>query len=222
MDEDLLSEVLVECKGIMVQMDADLAAITKSGSTPALLKQVLRGAVSIKGSSGFLELKRLESMTIALEKICEALINEKIKISDNLKNLIVQVVGVIKNILSELESKKREPEGDDTALINKITAVLDGKPIQEEAPKEEVVKKEIVKEEVVKKEIVKEEVVKKEVVKEEVKKVAEEEKEVVGYAAINTKTEWIDPTPANCVVIDILNLSADEINKAISKALRDI
>ena len=129
MEEDLLPEFLVECSEIMTKLDGDLVTLEKSGQNPALMNEIFRGIHTIKGSSGFFELKRLESVAHAAENILDKMRQGTLKATNDSTNLIFQAVDVIKKILDELETQKKEPAGDDSVLIGKIKAVLEGKPI---------------------------------------------------------------------------------------------
>jgi chemotaxis protein histidine kinase CheA len=67
--DDLLSEFLAEAlEGIEV-LDAELVTLEQNPNDPALLGSIFRVLHTIKGTSGFLDLPRLESVAHAGENI---------------------------------------------------------------------------------------------------------------------------------------------------------
>ena len=197
-------------------MDADLALLKSSGQTPAVMKSLTMSVQAIKGSCMFLELHRLEKLTDAGDKIINKLVQGELKSTDEPIAMLFQVADAIKFNLNELQANKKEPEGDDAALISKIDAVLEGKPAEPAPVAEEKPAKPAVSAEDALKKLLGMKAAAKEVPVEVpapvVQQVVEEPPQPVVIPQADTKKR---------VVIDMLNWTTEQINEKISEAMKN-
>ncbi len=130
--DDLLSEFLAEAvEGIEV-LDAELISLEQNPNDPALLGSIFRVLHTIKGTSGFLDLPRLESVAHASENILGKFRDGDLEVTPHAVTLILEAVDAIKVLVSAIGETGTEPAGDDAALIAKLNAWADGETQAEE------------------------------------------------------------------------------------------
>lgn len=124
--DDLLGEFLSEAlEGIEV-LDAELISLEQNPNDPALLGSIFRVLHTIKGTSGFLDLPRLESVAHAGENILGKFRDGELEVTPPAVTLILESVDAIKVLVGAIGETGAEPEGDDAALIAKLNAWADG------------------------------------------------------------------------------------------------
>ncbi len=124
--DDLLSEFLSETlEGIEV-LDAELVSLEQNPNDPALLSSIFRVLHTIKGTSGFLDLPRLESVAHAGENILGKFRDGELEVTPAAVTLILEAIDAIKVLVAAIGETGTEPEGDDAALIDKLNAWAEG------------------------------------------------------------------------------------------------
>jgi two-component system chemotaxis sensor kinase CheA len=124
--DDLLSEFLAEAlEGIEV-LDAELVTLEQNPNDPALLGSIFRVLHTIKGTSGFLDLPRLESVAHAGENILGKFRDGELEVTPTAVTLILESIDAIKVLVAAIGETGAEPAGDDAALIAKLNAWAEG------------------------------------------------------------------------------------------------
>ena len=124
--DDLLAEFLAEAlEGIEV-LDAELVTLEQNPNDPALLGSIFRVLHTIKGTSGFLDLPRLESVAHAGENILGKFRDGELEVTPTAVTLILASVDAIKVLVATIGATGSEPKGDDSELIAKLNAFAEG------------------------------------------------------------------------------------------------
>ena len=124
--DDLLSEFLAEAlEGIEV-LDAELITLEQNPNDPALLGSIFRVLHTIKGTSGFLDLPRLESVAHAGENILGKFRDGELEVTPAAVTLILEAIDAIKVLVAAIGATGAEPQGDDGVLIAKLNAWAEG------------------------------------------------------------------------------------------------
>lgn len=124
--DDLLSEFLAEAlEGIEV-LDAELITLEQNPNDPALLGSIFRVLHTIKGTSGFLDLPRLESVAHAGENILGKFRDGELEVTPPAVTLILASIDAIKVLVAAIGETGAEPAGDDAELIAKLNAFAEG------------------------------------------------------------------------------------------------
>lgn len=139
--DDLLAEFLAEAlEGIEV-LDAELVTLEQNPNDPALLGSIFRVLHTIKGTSGFLDLPRLESVAHAGENILGKFRDGELDVTPAAVTLILAAIDAIKVLVAAIGATGAEPKGDDAELIAKLDAFAENGGVTEDTgePQAEVV-----------------------------------------------------------------------------------
>ncbi len=124
--DDLLSEFLTETGEGLTTLDVELVKLEQNPNDSELLGNIFRLMHTIKGTCGFLGLPRLESVAHAGENIMNKFRDKELSVTPTGVSLILECLDQIRDILQTLEATEKEPEGDDTDLINRLNAHAEG------------------------------------------------------------------------------------------------
>ena len=67
--DEILAEFILEAREIIDRLDVDFVRLEENPSDQALVGNIFRGLHTLKGSSGFFSLKRLEKLSHAGESL---------------------------------------------------------------------------------------------------------------------------------------------------------
>src|ERR1043165_7300925 len=124
--DDLLSEFLTETSENLAVLDVELVKLEQNPNHMELLGNIFRLVHTVKGTCGFLGLPRLESVAHAGENILGKLRDGELVASPEAATSFFECLGRIRSIMSELEAKGTEPEGEDSELIQRLNAIAEG------------------------------------------------------------------------------------------------
>ncbi len=124
--DDLLRDFLTETVEGLSMLDQELVKLEKSPNDPELLANIFRTVHTIKGTCGFLGLPRLESVAHSGENLLGKFRDGDIEVTPEAVTLILEAFDVIKMIVSTIEETEAEPEGDDSGLISRLDAMVEG------------------------------------------------------------------------------------------------
>lgn len=133
--DDLITEFLTETNESLDELDVDLVNLERNPNDAALLSKIFRVTHTIKGTCGFLGLPRLEKVAHHAENVLGRFRDGDLEVTPGYVTLILESIDRIKQIVSGLEETGAEPQGDDSALIEKLDAVYEGR--DEESPASE-------------------------------------------------------------------------------------
>ena len=121
MDDDLLSEFLTESAEYLEGVETQLVQFERDPTDASLVSSIFRLVHTIKGTSSFLGLNRLQSVAHAAETLIGDL-RDGVPPTQKTVSLILAAIDRIKSIMSAIEGLGAEAEGDDSELIAELEA----------------------------------------------------------------------------------------------------
>jgi two-component system chemotaxis sensor kinase CheA len=121
--DELLNDFLVETTEHLEAAGEQLVLFERDPSNGGAIGKIFRLFHTIKGTCGFLGLSRLENLTHVTESIIGRL-REGVPATPETVSLILTAVDRVKYIVAWLSNTAKEPDGDDTALIEALQANL--------------------------------------------------------------------------------------------------
>ena len=120
--DELLNDFLVETKENLDHLDAELLALDTSPADSGLINAIFRRLHTIKGVCGFLDLRKLESVSHAGETLLGALRAEELEVNDRIINLLLSLCDAIRTIVQTIEETKAEGSQSYDALAAELLA----------------------------------------------------------------------------------------------------
>jgi two-component system chemotaxis sensor kinase CheA len=133
MSDDILNEFIIEAREILDQLDIDFVELEKDPENIPLVSNIFRGLHTLKGSSGFFALKRLEKVSHAGESLLGKIREGQIKLDQQKTTILLQTLDCLREIIEGIESTQKEPLGDDTQLLDNLQALSSGKAISSDS-----------------------------------------------------------------------------------------
>jgi two-component system chemotaxis sensor kinase CheA len=121
--DDLIVEFLSECFENLTVLDGELVRLERDPGDRELLAGIFRIVHTIKGTSGFLGLSRLERLTHAAESVLGRFRDGELRPNADAVTVILATLDRIKLILTGLREAGKEPAGDDDDLIARLETV---------------------------------------------------------------------------------------------------
>ncbi len=125
--DDLIGEFLTETNESLGALDLDMVRLEQNPNDKELISSIFRLMHTIKGTCGFLGLPRLETVAHRAENVMGRFRDGDLKVTPAYVTLIFESFDRIKTIVGGLEATGSEPQGDDSALIEKLDAVFEGR-----------------------------------------------------------------------------------------------
>ncbi len=125
--DDLISEFLTETNESLGALDLDMVRLEQNPNDKDLISGIFRLMHTIKGTCGFLGLPRLETVAHRAENVMGRFRDGDLLVTPDYVTLIFESFDRIKEIVAGLEETGSEPQGDDSALIEKLDAVYEGR-----------------------------------------------------------------------------------------------
>ena len=132
--DDMLNEFIIEAREILDQLDIDFVALESEPDNIGLVSNIFRGLHTLKGSSGFFALKRLEKVSHAGESLLGKIRDGQFQLDQQKTTILLQTLDCLREIIEGIENNSQEPPGDDSGLLAKLSALSNGESISEEAP----------------------------------------------------------------------------------------
>jgi two-component system, chemotaxis family, sensor kinase CheA len=120
MDDRIVEEFLVESLENLDQLDRDLVALESDPTSAEHLQRVFRSVHTIKGTCGFLGFSRLESVAHAGEHLLARLRDRTLQLDLAIADALLALSDALRHIVTTLQEERREPPGDDAALIERL------------------------------------------------------------------------------------------------------
>jgi len=123
MSDDILTEFLLESRENLDQLDRELVALEEDPRNTARLASVFRTVHSIKGTSGFFHLAKLEGVAHAGESLLSKLRDGVIPLEGVRTTALLAMVDAIRRLLVNIETKGAEGDEHFGALIEALSLV---------------------------------------------------------------------------------------------------
>jgi two-component system chemotaxis sensor kinase CheA len=125
-DDDIFREFLVESAENLDQLDRDFVALENDPTAHERLGAIFRTIHTIKGTSGFLGLPKLEALAHAGENVLSKLRDGALLLTPEMTSTLLSMVDGVRRILKNVESSSGEGAEDFEALIASLNAFLKG------------------------------------------------------------------------------------------------
>jgi two-component system chemotaxis sensor kinase CheA len=123
--DDLLKEFLTETNESLDVVDNQLVRFEQEPNNAKILDNIFRLVHTIKGTCGFLDLPRLETLAHAAETLMGKF-RDGMPATGDAVTLILTTIDRIKEILAQLEATQAEPKGTDEDLIDRLHEMAEG------------------------------------------------------------------------------------------------
>jgi two-component system, chemotaxis family, sensor kinase CheA len=117
--DDLLREFLTETNERIDVVDVELVRFEQEPNNAKILDNIFRLVHTIKGTCGFLNLPRLETLTHAAEALMDKF-RDGMPVTAKAVSLVLATIDRVKVLLDELERTQVEKPGDDADLIAEL------------------------------------------------------------------------------------------------------
>lgn len=124
--DEILREFLTESSENLDQVERDLVTLEETPDSRPLLAGIFRNVHTIKGSSGFLGLGKLEKVAHAGESLLSALRDGKLTLDAEMTDALLALVDALRQMLAHIEQTETEMEADFSELIDRLKSVLAG------------------------------------------------------------------------------------------------
>jgi two-component system chemotaxis sensor kinase CheA len=125
LDEEIVQEFLVESHENLDQLDRDLVALERDPGSRPLLASIFRTIHTIKGTSGFLGLGQLESVSHVGENLLSRLRDGLLELDGLRTAALLDLVDAIRRILADLESTGAEGTHDLVGLTERLVTLTE-------------------------------------------------------------------------------------------------
>ncbi|GAB2877611.1 chemotaxis protein CheW [Nocardioides pacificus] len=132
--DEIIQEFLVESYENLDQLDHDLVELEQAPTSKALLSSVFRTIHTIKGTSGFLAMNQLESVTHVGENLLSRLRDGSLTLTPEITSALLDMVDAVRHLLAQIEATGAEGEADHTELVDRLTALQEARPAAEQPP----------------------------------------------------------------------------------------
>ncbi|MFT3710959.1 MAG: chemotaxis protein CheA [Archangium sp.] len=133
-DPDLLRDFLLESREVLQRLDGDFVELEKNPADQARLKEIFRGVHTIKGTSSFLALHRLERLAHAGESLMDRLRSGDLVLDAEMTTALLAMVDGIRAMVSEVECSATDGEDSYDALVQKLLRLAGEAPEESAAP----------------------------------------------------------------------------------------
>jgi two-component system chemotaxis sensor kinase CheA len=130
--DDMLNEFIIEAREILDQLDIDFVALESEPDNIGLVSNIFRGLHTLKGSSGFFALKRLEKVSHAGESLLGKIRDGQFQLDQQKTTVLLETLDCLREIIEGIEQNSQEPIGDDSALLTKLSTLSNGEALAEE------------------------------------------------------------------------------------------
>ncbi|MBS42952.1 MAG: histidine kinase [Nocardioides sp.] len=135
-DAEIVAEFLVESHENLDRLDRDLVELEQQPDSKELLSSIFRTIHTIKGTSGFLALDRLEALTHVGENLLARLRDGRMTMTTGTAGVLLAMVDTVRALLDAIER-----EGSDAApdvpvedVVARLERVLEGEKDEVSAP----------------------------------------------------------------------------------------
>ncbi|MBO4375830.1 MAG: chemotaxis protein CheA [Lachnospiraceae bacterium] len=133
---------LDESKEHLQNLNTQILELEKDSENMDTINEIFRAAHSLKGMAGTMGYKRMQNLTHDMENVFSEVRNNNIKVNSEIIDVVFQCLDALDEYISNIQSSADEGENENTAIIERLNAILNGKSGGGEAPKEEAPKEE--------------------------------------------------------------------------------
>lgn len=123
--KDIESDFISESIQAIEKADNSLIELENNPQDLSKIDEIFRIVHSIKGTSGFFELKKLNSLSNSTENVLSALKNGTININSSVVSLLLESIETLRNIILFFKDNQKEPEDNFESLIDKHKKIVE-------------------------------------------------------------------------------------------------
>src|SRR5271167_2127357 len=123
-ESDIVKDFLIESYENLDRLDRDLVGLEKNPEDKEALAGVFRTIHTIKGTCGFLGFNKLEAVAHVGENLLTRLRDRQLMLTPEITTALLNMVDVVRQMLSQIETAGQEGERDDSVLISTLTRLL--------------------------------------------------------------------------------------------------
>jgi len=120
-DNEIVKDFLVESHENLDRLDRDLADLGRNPKDTKLLASAFRTIHSVKGTSGFLGFKKLESVAAVGENLLSQLRDGQLALNPEIAYGLLSMLDAVHQLLEEVELTGRDGEMDYAELRETLT-----------------------------------------------------------------------------------------------------
>ncbi len=120
-DNEIVKDFLVESHENLDRLDRDLADLGRNPKDTKLLASAFRTIHTVKGTSGFLGFKKLESVAGVGENLLSQLRDGQLALNPEIAYGLLSMLDAVHQLLEEIESTGRDGEMDYAELRATLT-----------------------------------------------------------------------------------------------------
>jgi two-component system chemotaxis sensor kinase CheA len=125
LDEEIISEFLIESHENLDELDRDLVALEQDPGSRELLASIFRTIHTIKGTSGFLAYHKLEAITHVGENLLAKLRDGVFMLTPESTGALLRMVDLVRTVLNNIEQDKTEGDTDVEPLAEELRQLLE-------------------------------------------------------------------------------------------------
>ncbi len=128
LDDPIMKEIfesfIIETNEILEKLDVDLIKVEKRPNDMELLNDIFRSFHTIKGTSGFIGLSKIQAVTHRCEDILNKLRKGEIKVNDKIMDGVLKGYDAIKEFISIIENEQKE-NFDESEILETLQVIID-------------------------------------------------------------------------------------------------
>lgn len=134
---DVVREFLAESYEGLDQVVAELLELEKSPGSLEIVRSIFRTIHSIKGTSGFLGFRKLESLAHAGESLLSRLRDGELRLTSEMTTTLLEMVDGLREVLGFIDKEEPDAAGDYPELVAVLSQLKESPAIKEDETKEE-------------------------------------------------------------------------------------
>ena len=123
--EDIVREFLVESHENLDRLDQEFIVLEEDPANREVLASIFRTIHTIKGTSGFFGLSKLEKLTHAGESLLSQLRDGRKVLSPGITTVLLSMVDAVREMLRAIENQQNEGGGDYEPLVAELGRLLE-------------------------------------------------------------------------------------------------
>jgi len=123
--DEFIQEFLIEGSELLDQLDRDFVELEKNPDSKELVARIFRAIHTLKGTSGTIGLKKIESVNHNGENILSRLREGKLSLTAEITSALLSMIDATRQLISSLESTGQEGDLDCSAIILTLSEILE-------------------------------------------------------------------------------------------------
>ena len=107
--DEILAEFILEAREIIDRLDVDFVRLEENPNDQALVGTIFRGLHTLKGSSSFFALKRLEKLSHAGESLLGKIRGGEVELDFAKSTRLLEMNDILRQIIEGVELNRVEP-----------------------------------------------------------------------------------------------------------------